>query len=62
LIDKGAERGSVEEPVYANQSQILAEMRRQQGHREAMEERQRMEQVDARPIFELNCFTEIGKN
>jgi len=37
-------RMSEDEPVYANQSQILAEMRRQQEEREMLEEQQRLEQ------------------
>ena len=37
-------RRSEDEPVYANQSQILAEMRRQQEEREMLEEQQRLEQ------------------
>jgi len=42
---KGARRHrSEEEPVYANQSQILAERRRQEEERAALEEQERMEQ------------------
>jgi len=45
VVGKERKRGSVEEPVYANQSQIIAEIRRHQAERQAIDERQRLEQV-----------------